>query len=41
MASATDASVPRASICLTCGDKGNTELLIYCRKCWDSAVHHG
>ncbi|CAA0811068.1 RING/FYVE/PHD zinc finger superfamily protein [Striga hermonthica] len=30
----------RAPVCLTCGDKGNAALLIYCRRCQDSAVHH-
>ncbi|KAI3451504.1 hypothetical protein Pfo_008169 [Paulownia fortunei] len=34
------APVRRASVCLTCGDKGETTLLIYCRKCQDFAVHH-
>ncbi|KAK4416743.1 hypothetical protein Salat_2499800, partial [Sesamum alatum] len=28
------------NVCLTCGDKGETKLLIYCRMCRDSAVHH-
>ncbi|XP_016553342.1 uncharacterized protein LOC107852815 isoform X2 [Capsicum annuum] len=28
------------TVCLTCGDEGDTKLLIYCLKCRDSAVHH-
>ncbi|GER38807.1 succinyl-CoA ligase [ADP-forming] subunit beta [Striga asiatica] len=28
-----------APVCLTCGDKGNAALLIYCTRCRDSAVH--
>ncbi|PIN20597.1 hypothetical protein CDL12_06698 [Handroanthus impetiginosus] len=40
MASQGGSSVRRAMVCLTCGDKGDTTLLIYCRKCLDSAVHH-
>uniref|UniRef100_A0A5B6YIL8 AIPP2-like SPOC-like domain-containing protein n=1 Tax=Davidia involucrata TaxID=16924 RepID=A0A5B6YIL8_DAVIN len=28
------------SVCQTCGDKGEMNLLIYCMKCQDSAVHH-
>uniref|UniRef100_A0A0V0IBH1 Putative ovule protein n=1 Tax=Solanum chacoense TaxID=4108 RepID=A0A0V0IBH1_SOLCH len=28
------------TVCLTCGDKGDVKLLIYCSQCRDSAVHH-
>ncbi|KAK4359826.1 hypothetical protein RND71_022055 [Anisodus tanguticus] len=28
------------TVCLTCGDEGDTKLFIYCLKCRDSAVHH-
>ncbi|KAK4393810.1 hypothetical protein Sango_1851800 [Sesamum angolense] len=39
MASPSGSSVPTVNVCLTCGDKGESELLIYCRICRDSAVH--
>ncbi|XP_059307880.1 uncharacterized protein LOC132059316 [Lycium ferocissimum] len=28
------------TVCLTCGDEGDTKLLINCLKCHDSAAHH-
>ncbi|KAG5575157.1 hypothetical protein H5410_055291 [Solanum commersonii] len=28
------------TVCLTCGDKGDVKLLIYCSQCRDAAVHH-
>ncbi|KAK4366904.1 hypothetical protein RND71_014784 [Anisodus tanguticus] len=34
-----ESSSASRTVCLTCGDEGDTKLLIYCLKCRDSAVH--
>ncbi|KAJ8557397.1 hypothetical protein K7X08_003022 [Anisodus acutangulus] len=33
-----ESSSASRTVCLTCGDEGDTKLLIYCLKCRDSAV---
>ncbi|XP_045799121.1 uncharacterized protein LOC123893229 isoform X2 [Trifolium pratense] len=31
--------MPQVSVCLTCGDEGFQEALVYCKKCEDCALH--